>query len=99
MEEVQELQIIDALVQEPEISVEDAVQQILINTSSELAFRTGPNSLGDYPWNTFTSLIEVVARTAPDRLCKLVSFLLEVQEHTVTNPTAGDPAKHYCSVV
>lgn len=93
MEAFPEFKILEALVQQPEASAADAVQQI-VDLTTVIAASNEPGDLGVHPWHTFKSLIEVAKRNTPSRHAKLVECIAQLQGVRVTDPRTGEPLKH-----
>lgn len=91
--EYPEWRILNALVQEPDSSVDDAVQQLLSLRPAAPA-RDKPTALGDHPYHTFLSLIEIAKRTPPESQSKLVECVARLQKHVFTDPATGEQLKH-----
>lgn len=88
MEETQEFEIISSLA-EPNVPSSHAsltVQQLLAITSTAQQ----SHDLGRHLNNTWSSLIEVVSRTHPERQTPLVEFTRTLQQQKVTNPANGE---------
>lgn len=92
MEEYPEFKIINQLVQQPDTSVSDALDQFSRLTSS-LINTDNADPVGVHPWHTFCSLIEVAKRTDHEKQAKLVEFVVSLQKVKVVNPTTGEQLK------
>lgn len=92
MEDYPEFKIINKLVQEPNASVNDALDQLAQLTSAAIN-TTNANPVGTHPWHTFCSLIEVAKRTQHDKQTKLVEFAINLQKVTVVDPATGEQLK------
>lgn len=90
-----EFEIIDKLVQQPDASVSDAVEQICQLTLAAMT-STGISSdedrrkvVGNQVYHTSCCLLEVVQRTAPVKQSKLVEFLYALGEKVVVDPESN----------
>ncbi|KAF7555471.1 hypothetical protein G7Z17_g2150 [Cylindrodendrum hubeiense] len=90
IEHREEFKILDALLQRSDVSVANAVQQILKLTT---AAWDDSGSLGSHPWYTFDSLIEISKTTVPAQQTKLVEFVFQLHKVQVIDPKTGDPVK------
>lgn len=94
LESTQEYKILNPLVHQSDASVTDAMQKLLNLTSATMTGNK-PNNLGNHPYNVFTSLIDIVARTVPEKQSLLVDFISQLQKETVVNATTGEALTHY----
>ncbi|KAI0400849.1 hypothetical protein F4802DRAFT_583168 [Xylaria palmicola] len=88
-----EWKILDALVKEPAASVTDAVQKVL-GLAPAKPYLNERAPLGDHPYHTFLSLIEIAKRTPPENQTKLVEFVARLQKNVVMNEATGEPLRH-----
>ncbi|OTA99472.1 hypothetical protein M426DRAFT_269263 [Hypoxylon sp. CI-4A] len=90
LETYSEFKILKKLVDDPEVSPSDVVQEI-VNITSTKAAANKEIDLGAHPWYTFLALIELAQRTPPSRQTKLVEFVSQLQKLQVTNPWTNEP--------
>lgn len=77
-------------------TVADALEEIDNITSATLKSNGGrTNPLGDHPWDTWSALLEIVARTAPAQQSGLVRFVIQLQKKTVVDLNTGKPLTHH----
>ncbi|EFY84857.1 hypothetical protein J3458_014305 [Metarhizium acridum] len=89
MQDYPEFKIINRLVQEPDSTVRDALEEFQRLTLSLIDARN-QNLFDLHPWHTFCCLFEVAKRTDHDKQDKLVDFAIGLQRVTVTNPATGE---------
>ncbi|KAJ2996588.1 hypothetical protein NUW58_g923 [Xylaria curta] len=88
-----EWKILNTLVENPNASVTNAVEQMLSLAPAELASER-PAVLGDHPYHIFLSLIEIAKRTPPEGQAKLVQFVARLQKNALINEATGQPLRH-----
>lgn len=86
-----ELRILASLIDQPDTTPEETVEQI---NKLTLAPKTYDRQLGDHCYFTAVALLSAAARTSPDRQAKLISFLHKLRSTTVNDPSSGEPLEH-----
>ncbi|KAL9621544.1 MAG: hypothetical protein Q9160_004074 [Pyrenula sp. 1 TL-2023] len=87
-----EFKILNTLIQRPNASVADAVQQIC-NLTRTAAASNKPGSLDLHTWHTFCSLIEVARSTAPVRQAKLIEWVVQLAKVTMMDEATDEPLR------
>tara|TARA_R110002003_G_scaffold6_6_gene307 strand:+ start:17548 stop:17955 length:408 start_codon:yes stop_codon:yes gene_type:complete len=86
-----EFRVLDTLVEDENMTPEQAVQQILDLTSAP---KTYNRQLGDHCYFTARGVLDAASRTTPDQQSKLVAFVHELRTKTVTDATTGKALEH-----
>ena len=96
LETTQEFRLLRALVLQPDVSPESALQKVLKLTASHIG---NEKSLGQHCYDMACSHVELAARSLPDQQTKLVELFNLLQDTMVTDPTTGEPLKYDGDVV
>lgn len=92
IENSKQYQILNNLVNDPESSVENALDQITHLTLSALEPSKDENfTLGNVDYVLSLSLLMLVQRLKPTKHSKLVQFLYGLQKRILTDPVTGEP--------
>ncbi len=90
LETKQEFKFLNTLVQNPDASPADTVQQIRSLTLAS-AEKPDPDS---HLYYTACGVLEVAARTSPAQQRKLIAVIHQLQSIAATDPTTGTPLRH-----
>jgi hypothetical protein len=95
IESSEEFKILDRLVNQPDATVEDALQQVVNLTLATLNIKgLNPHKgYGAVDYNVSIALMELTQRLEPAKHHKLVEFLSKLQKQTATDPAKGEPLK------
>lgn len=92
MENSKQYQILNNLINNPEASVDDALDQITHLTLSAFAPSDDENFTPEnVDYVISFTLMMLVQRLEPIKHSKLVQFLYGLQKHIVTDPATGEP--------
>lgn len=86
-----EMSVLDNLVDDENMTVEQAVQRTVKLAQTPKTF---PTPLAVHCECTARGVIVAAARTAPERHSKLISYVHELRSKTVTDPSTGNPLVH-----
>jgi hypothetical protein len=91
-----EMDILLSLVDDENITPEQAVQQIIAITE---ATKSQENDLGNHCYFTASAVLYVASSNAPDKHSKLLAFIHELRSKTVTDSSTGEALLHDTVVV
>ncbi|KXG51331.1 Protein of unknown function DUF3632 [Penicillium griseofulvum] len=89
-----EFKLLDKVVKE-EVTVQDAVQEIINMTMSALSIH-GPNKQGGVglpDYNVSLAVMELTQCLEPSKHTKLVEFILHLQKEVAVNPSTNEPLR------
>ncbi|KAH6612560.1 hypothetical protein C7974DRAFT_445297 [Boeremia exigua] len=87
LEQRPEFRLLSELVQNPDATPDDAVQQ-LVNLTHQSALE---ETIGNHCWMTACSFLEVAARSAPGQQAKLIALLLSLRSVILTDSSTDEP--------